>query len=224
MGESTDDPDDGEILEEAVRSLIASIHTSMPARVLSYTHGPKPRATVRPVVRFSFMDPDSEERVTQLGESVANVVVMFPAGGGGDFSDTWPLKAGDPVFLLIAERSLDEWLATNNADNAPQDPRRFDVTDAVALPVFGAGELPSDAFDAVARVIKAPLLKLGSASASDFVALSSKVDDFISKLDAVMKAGWAVVPGDGGAALKVAYALAFAVPPSSTAATKVQAE
>ena len=68
MGENTDDPDEGEILEEAVRSLIAGIHTSMPARIISYVHGKKPRATVRPVVRFSFMDPDTEERVTQLGE------------------------------------------------------------------------------------------------------------------------------------------------------------
>lgn len=217
MGESTDDPDDGEIMEAAVTTLIASIHTSMPARILSYKHGPKPRATVQPVVRFSSLDPDSGDRITKLSESVANVPVFFGFGGGGDFSDTWPLKAGDPVFLLIAERSLDEWLATNSGDNAPQDPRRFDVTDAVALPVFGAGELPADAFDAVARVIKAPLTKVGSASASDFVALSSLVEGNNTDILAELVAIGVAIGAIGGA-----YTPTWI--PGSVGATKLQAE
>lgn len=225
MAGEVDNPDEADVLEEAVLSVVGGIHTSIPGRVLSYsTAGDKPRATVRPVVRFSFIDPDTEERVPYLPEAVANVPVLFPSGSGGDYSDTWPMEAGDPVWLVIAERSIDEWLATNAADNIPQDPRRFELTDAVALPVIGAGAMASDAFDASARVIKAALLKLGSSGAIDFVALASLVDSFISTIDTVIRVAWVPAPGDGGAALKAAYTAAFSTPPSSVAATKVQAE
>ena len=226
MGENTDDPDEGEILEEAVRSLIAGIHTSMPARIISYTHSVRPRATVRPVVRFSFMDPDTEQRVTQLPESIANVPILFPSST--NHSDTWPLAVGDPVYLLIAERSLDEWLANNNADNAPQDPRRFDVTDAVALPALGAGELPADAVSALGRVLRSsPFLLLGSASATSRIALSPIVADNDADLVTILTpiiTAWNIAAVAGGPLIVPMGAPLPLYLPASTASAKVLSE
>lgn len=226
MAGEVDNPDDADVLEEAVLALTAGIHTSIPGRVVSYsTAGDKPRATVQPVVRFSFIDPETEERVPFLPEAVANVPVLFPHGSGGEFSDTWPLEAGDPVFLVVAERSLDEWLATDSQDNSPQDPRRWDLTDAVALPAVGAGALSSDAFDSAARVIKASLLKLGSAGASDFVALASLVLAELQAIKAAFDVHTHTVPITGPAGVTPTTPPLPLLPiPGSVAATKVQAE
>lgn len=66
---------------------------------------------------------------------------------------------------------------------------------------------------------------LGSQSVdTDFVALAAKVDDFISRIDAVIRTAWVVVPNDGGAALKTAYTTEFDEPPESVAAEHVKAD
>lgn len=63
---------------------------------------------------------------------------------------------------------------------------------------------------------------LGDKEPEDFVALSSKVDDFITRLDGVIRSGWTPVSMDGGAALQVAYLAEFTDPPESTASEVVK--
>jgi len=64
-------------------------------------------------------------------------------------------------------------------------------------------------------------IELGQAP-SDYAALASKVDQFISGLDAVFRTDWTPVSMDGGSALKAAYTLAFVVAPTSVAASQVK--
>ena len=50
---------------------------------------------------------------------------------------TVPLKPGDPVKLNFSQRSLENWLS--GSDQAPDDPRQFDLSDCFATPVMRPG-------------------------------------------------------------------------------------
>ncbi len=76
------------------------------------------------------------------GESLAaplivQVPVCWPIADGGRAMITVPLKPGDPVVLHFSQRSLENWLS--GSDQAPDDPRQFDLTDAFATPVMRPG-------------------------------------------------------------------------------------
>jgi hypothetical protein len=67
-------------------------------------------------------------------------------------------------------------------------------------------------------------IKLGSSNATDFVALSSLVNNDFTLLSAAFST-WAPVPLDGGAALKAVLSTLIGTGwPFSVAATKVRAE
>lgn len=70
-------------------------------------------------------------------------------------------------------------------------------------------------------VVDAPLVEL--AGNADAVALASKVSTELTALKNAISA-WVPVPGDGGAALKVALTTLFATWPASVASGKVKAE
>lgn len=57
---------------------------------------------------------------------------------------------------------------------------------------------------------------------SDYAALASKVDDFISRLDTVIRTSWIVAQQDGGGALKTAYTTEFVQPPNSVGSGSVK--
>lgn len=162
-----------ELLQDAITAELAGrVHVALPARVVSYDQA-KQTANVQPILRGRFRAEDGTVTSYQLPQ-IVNVPVAFPQGGG--FSITWPLAQGDVVQLVINERSLDEWKGANGADVAPADPRRFDLTDAVAV----AGvRSPSGALLEVATgkmVIAGSEILLGDKTATDWVALSSLVE------------------------------------------------
>lgn len=66
--------------------------------------------------------------------TVAAVPVKFPVADGGRARVTVPLKPGDPVECTFCCRSLENWLS--GSDGAPDDPRRFDISDAFCTPVM----------------------------------------------------------------------------------------
>lgn len=213
-------PDLAEVIRRAVERGTARIHTSIPGRVLSYDAGSQ-TATVQPVIRSRFRDADGEI-LTYLPPQIANVPVAFPSGGG--CSITWPLNSGDPVLLVFAERSTDEWRSRKGNDHEPTDPRRFDLSDAIAIPGVRspADPLPSDATHATDAVIRGSL-RLGSANASDFVALANEVRSALVALKNAIDTA-VVAPGDGGAALKANIGLKLADWPPNVGASKVRAE
>jgi hypothetical protein len=68
---------------------------------------------------------------------IVRVPVCWPIADGGRALVTVPLKPGDPVKLNFSQRSLENWLS--GSDQAPDDPRQFDLTDCFASPVMRPG-------------------------------------------------------------------------------------
>ncbi|PWU06784.1 MAG: hypothetical protein C5B43_01340 [Verrucomicrobia bacterium] len=56
--------------------------------------------------------------------------MIFPRSGGASL--TFPVLEGDNCLLLFSERSMDLWL-TVGGQVTPDDPRKFDISDAIAI-------------------------------------------------------------------------------------------
>lgn len=133
-----DNPELEDAIFEMIIGEIAKVRTVTPGKVTSYDPATQ-RATVQPILRGRYVDEDSLEIVTTRPPLLSHVPVWWP---GSNASTLYaPLEAGDDVMLIISDRALDEWKASDNSDLTPQDMRRFDLTDAVALP--GRKSLPT---------------------------------------------------------------------------------
>lgn len=118
-----------ELLRAAGESIRADIHTAMPGRVESYDHTQQ-RASVKPLIKKAYRDG-----VEQSLPVIDRVPVVFPRAGGASL--TFPVKPGDGVLLVFAERSMEQWLG-RGGEQAPGDPRKHDLTDAIAIPGLNA--------------------------------------------------------------------------------------
>lgn len=169
-------PDEAELLEELAASIKGSMATAIPATVLTYDPTTQ-TATCKPTVSGRWHIPETDTLIPVPLPTVANVPVIF----GGI---TWPLQPGDTVLLVICDRSLDEWKATGQPETVPLDIRRFDLTDAVAIPGLRPSTNPIQAsgWHATAKVIEAADLRLGSSAASSPVALATLLSSFFSSL------------------------------------------
>ncbi len=114
-----------EVLRAAVDEGLSGVHTSIPARIESYDHNEQ-RASVLPLIKQKYRDG-----TVQSMPIIDRVPVIFPSSEG--FSMTFPLKPGDTVLLVFSERSLENWLV-KGGEQEPGDPRKFDLTDAIAIP------------------------------------------------------------------------------------------
>ena len=115
-----------DLLDVVETSIKGTIHTGLVATVSSYDAATQ-TCEAKPVVKARFDNGDTFEIPV-----IPRIPVMFPSGGS--FAITWPLEAGDFVFLSFSERSIDEWKATATTTTTPADFRRFDLSDAVAYP------------------------------------------------------------------------------------------
>lgn len=127
------DPSWAEVILRAIDSALLELHTGLPAKVVSYDPS-KQSAEVSPLLKRAYEDPEDPEATTvRTIPVISNVPVVFPAGGG--WSLTYDLAPGDIVYLAFSERSLDRWLeAPSGVAVDPVSARRFDLSDAVALP------------------------------------------------------------------------------------------
>jgi len=118
----------------AANEAVSDIHTTMPARIESYDHTQQ-RASVQPLIKKQYRD--GQEVSMPI---IDRVPVVFPRSGGASL--TFPVKAGDNVLLVFSERSMEKWLQDGGEQN-PEDPRKFDLTDAIALPGLNPFNLAS---------------------------------------------------------------------------------
>jgi hypothetical protein len=106
------------------KALMSNVHTALPGVIENYTGNRI--ASVKPQVQKPLADG------TYLDLPVIEEVpIIFPSTS--EFSFTYPLKKGDPVWIMFAERSIEEWIK-NGGNSKPSDIRRFSLTDAVAIP------------------------------------------------------------------------------------------
>lgn len=210
-----------EALADVFDDLKGEIHTALPARVERYN--------------LASQTIDAKPTVRHEGASlpvIPNVPVAFPRGGEGYL--TFPIAPGDFVFLVCSEVSLDQWRAKAGAETEPGDPRLHSLTGAVAFPcLYPSSRALADAHATAVRLgvdggksvaVTATGVALGSPTATDAVALASKVDEFILKIYTLFTTGWVVTPADGGAALKAAFVAAFPTPPFTAGSVVVKSE
>lgn len=159
----------GELLSSFWDHRVSTVRVGGPARVLAYDS-----ATQRARVEL-LNDPDHPQ--------IANVPVVFGVV-------TFPLVAGsDEVFVLCADRSMDEVKAGEAAPARPADPRTHEMIDAIAFPMRLSSPLPSAAY-AGGTVVNGSDLRLGSSAATKALVQSGNLEailtSIVSKIDILL--------------------------------------
>lgn len=113
-----------DIINNAIQANLNIVHTALPGIIKSYDPTTN-KATVQPALNRNYLSGEMALPVLQ------NVPVMFP--GGSNFNITFPINEGDYVLLLFSERSIDLWKSVGG-QVTPKDPRKFDLSDAIAIP------------------------------------------------------------------------------------------
>ena len=111
-------------IRQSILFQLNNVHTALPGAIISYDYTLQ-KASIQPLLNKSWADG-----TTTVMPVLENVPVIFPRSGGASL--TFPVVQGDPCLLLFIERSIDQWL-TQGGQVTPQDPRKFDLSDAVAI-------------------------------------------------------------------------------------------
>lgn len=198
-------PSSSDLLAMAGQAALGKVNVALPASVLSYDRDTQ-KAVVQVAVCYRVRDADGTES-QRCRPPAANVPVLW-------LGVSWDLEAGDTGLVVVCDRAINVWKSTGNSATEPADPRRFDISDAVFLPGLRsfADPLPAEAVEEGAVVLwdrGTGDLRLGSAAATDPVALSSLVAGELAAIAA------AITTLNGGTPLYV---------PGSVAASKVKAE
>ncbi|CAA9246140.1 MAG: hypothetical protein AVDCRST_MAG95-1648 [uncultured Adhaeribacter sp.] len=113
-------------LQLASETALSEVNTTQPGKIISY-NAKSNRAVVQPVLpkRLASGDPLDAPNIVE-------VPIVWPLTMGGTCGFTLPIRAGDALKLDFAQRSLEGFLSGKN--DAPDDPRRHDLSDAIATP------------------------------------------------------------------------------------------
>ena len=105
--------------------LSEELHTSTTGVITAYDATER-KATVQPEIKLQYLD-DTELDIQPITDVP---VVSFEVGNSG-LKLPADQYVGQTCLLIFCERSLDTWLLKDGIQS-PQDPRKFDITDAVA--------------------------------------------------------------------------------------------
>lgn len=179
------EPDDAELLEQAITSRLLDLHTCMPAEVVSYDAA-KQVADVQPVIQNAA--PNLDGSVTlETRPIIPNVPVRWERAGG--YYVHFPLAKGDRGWLIFNEDAIAAWRSTGQLSQ-PGDRTRH----SIAYPFFLPGAWPNaeplpDApmsGEAVIIVPSGGSLRVSEAGhAAQLVALANLVK---ARLDAIQSA------------------------------------
>lgn len=200
------------VLSDAFTAFMRDVHVGMPGRVESYDAATQ-TADVQPLVDR----PDTDEAgdpTTETLEVITRVPVVF-AGGGG-YSETFPLAAGDTVWLAFASCSLDRWSARGDKVD-PEDERRFHLSDAVAYaglraPAKPRTSAPTDRArfgkdGGVALEVTATEVLVGGGAGHEPTHKATTYDTAFDILIAAIGTAVGGIPGGAGAGTAIATAL-----------------
>ena len=111
-------------VDELVRGHMLEAHTALPGEILDFDPVTQ-TATVQLSVQREMLGTDQTVTILQ------SVPVMIQGGGG--FSVTFPITAGDPCLVVFCERGIGNWYV--NGGNQPAETRRHHhLSDAVCIP------------------------------------------------------------------------------------------
>jgi hypothetical protein len=112
-------------IQRLIDAKAIAMNTAIPGEIVSYDAS-SGKAEVRPLVRQKFGDG------TKLTPPViSNVPIVLPRTSGGSL--TLPIAAGDPVLIVFAQWSIDNWASEGRLVDA-DDARTHSMSDAVAIP------------------------------------------------------------------------------------------
>lgn len=92
----------------------------MPGIIVSYDASTN-KAEIQPALNKSYVSGPMPLPILN------NVPILFP-----NFI-SFPINIGDYVLLIFSQRAIDLWLAVGG-QVTPNDPRKFNISDAIALP------------------------------------------------------------------------------------------
>lgn len=165
-----------DLLEAAAERKLAGEYGDLPARVVTYDDTLQ-KADVQPLVMLP------RDGRLHLADLVRGIPVRWPSAAAGAL--TFPLVAGDVGWIRVAGAHIAAWKIRGLEADPSAHPRRGRLTDAVFEPGSRprTNPLPSTSFDPTAAVLYAAvLLLLGDSTASDWVALSSKVESELEQI------------------------------------------
>ncbi len=225
-------PELNELIKANILAIVDARHVSFPATVLVYD----------PVTQLCNVQPSVRIYETVEGVDVPLLIppcldcpVLFPTGGG--YVIQWPLIAGDSVDVIVSSHDMDAWLTAGTPDTVPTSRRRGSLSDAKVWPgirpktnprlstspggmSMGLDSMVSEVrVQATEVVLTSPTVRLGSASATQFVALANLV---LAELTNIVNKFNGHQHTETGATTGVP--LIPMVAPSSVAATKVRGE
>lgn len=180
-----------DVMKAAIDARLIQLHTSMPGIVQSYD-AQKQLATVRPALKRTYADGTIIELPL-----LTNIPVVHPRANNAHIH--LPIKQGDSVMVIFAERSIESWLSQGGVVD-PDDPRKHHLSDAYCYPGLYPDNTPFVVTDTQAieiinqtseiRIktdgttsIKGTNILLGDHSLSEFVAIASKVDARLQKIE-----------------------------------------
>lgn len=116
-------------MNEVIKQALSEVMTTLPGVIVAYDGK---TATVKPALPKMLANGD-----TLQAPQIVNVPVHWLTGDSGSAVISVPMKTGDPVTLHFSCRSIENWLS--GSDQAPDDPRQFDLTDCFCTPVMRPG-------------------------------------------------------------------------------------
>ncbi|NJR73231.1 MAG: hypothetical protein HC773_05165 [Scytonema sp. CRU_2_7] len=114
-----------EVLSTKIKRYFDDVHTCIPGRFEKYDYKTQ-SAQVKPLIKKVYLDGS-----VLVLPVIASVPVIFPRTAQSGI--TFPINKGDKCLILFTERSLERWRLSGN-DSEPGDRRRYDLSDAVAIP------------------------------------------------------------------------------------------
>lgn len=230
-----------DVQDAALRNTLSDLHTCMPGEVVAVRAGAtdgRQFVDVLPMLQRVVVDEDG----VPLSEALP-VLQMVPVAymQGGGFFLSLPLRVGDTVLLVFAERSLDSWIQTASPGArtpvVPGDLSTHTLQGAVALPCGPAPRAALlagvDATDMVVGTSDGTILarfradgSVTIAEGTDYVALANLVATELQALWSAMNGHTHVVATTGSATAQSGTAAAQPPPggmPGPVAATKTKA-
>lgn len=119
-------PDWVQALNQLIENRLTDLHTGMPGRIVSYDFSTQ-KAKVQPELKRKYRGGQ-----TLSLPVIPDVTVLMPRAGKSFLS--LPLKKGDQVYLMFAERSTDDWKQSGGEVDPSTLPRKHSFADAFCIP------------------------------------------------------------------------------------------
>jgi hypothetical protein len=124
------------VIFQAIQTALADVHTWLPAKIVAVRQSGY--VDVQPLLKRKYTDGNLVDLPV-----IQNIPVECPRGANWVFKP--PYAVGDTGRAIFCERSLDAWKSGDGGAVDPNDPRRFDLSDAVFSPGLYPSSKPVDA-------------------------------------------------------------------------------